>query len=64
MAESNDHLPQPPHWVPSGKKEQWFNYWRKIYLDAEDTDREVRNNQLMAERMANGSSTGSEVEAD
>lgn len=55
-----DNLPQPPKWVPSTKRDQWFEYWRAIYLDAEETDREIKNR----ERMLNGTGQGSEMETD
>ena len=57
---NNDNLPKPPVWVPSAKRDAWYEYWRKIYTDAEDTEREVRYN----ERMMNDSCGGTKVEAD
>ena len=60
MVLRNEELPFPPSHVPKAKWDIWYDYWRKIYLDAEDTQREVEHN----ERMANGSGSWTEMETD
>lgn len=57
---NNDELPKPPAHVPKDRYQAWYDYWAKIYLDAEDTERENRYN----ERMMNGTGSRAEVEAD
>ncbi len=60
MELSKDGLPVPPAHVPKSKWDIWYDYWRKIYLDQEEAERD----EIRTERMLYGSGNGSEVEAD